>query len=171
MSLTKDLESELHLHIADAHALEKSVARRLDVLIAATSDADLRKAFGRHRSETLEQIRRLEARLEAHHEEPSKLKEASRQLGAFLSALGDLVSEDKPVEHARETYLIEHLEISTYEILERIALRAGDPETAQVAVQNRAEEEAMAGVIGANWDRLVDEMLAEKGILEQAIGP
>jgi ferritin-like metal-binding protein YciE len=92
-------------------------------------------------------------------------------LGAFLSSLRDLVRDDKPARNAREAFVIEHLEISTYEVLERIALRAGDNETAQVALQNRSEEEAMARIIVASWDRLVDQTLAEKGLLEQSIGP
>jgi|SRR4051794_1863509 len=171
MSLTKDLESELHLHMAEAHALEKAVLRHLDLLIATTEDADLRKSLRQHRTTTREQISRLEARLKAHHEAPSTLKDMSKQFAAFLSSLRDLVRDDKPVENAREAFVIEHLEISTYETLERVALRAGDGETAQVALQNRAEEEAMAGIIAASWDRLVDQMLAEKGILSQAIGP
>ena len=170
-SLTKDLESELHAHMADAHALEKSILRHLDVLITTTEDDALRKALRHHHSVTLEQIARLEARLRAHHEAPSALKGMSRQFGAFLSSLRDLVRDDRPAENAREAFVIEHLEIGTYEVLERIALRAGDSETAQVALQSRAEEEAMVGVIVASWDRLVDQMLAEKGILSQSIGP
>ena len=170
-SLTKDLESELHLHMADTHALEKSVLRHLDVLITATEDDDLRKALRQHRAVTLDQIARLEARLKAHHETRSAVKDMGRQFAAFLSALRALVREDKATENAREAFLIEHLEISAYEVLERVALRAGDSETAQVALQSRAEEEAMAGVIVASWDRVVDQMLAEKGLLSQSIGP
>jgi ferritin-like metal-binding protein YciE len=171
MSLTKDLESELHIHMSNAHALEKTVLRHLDILMTAAGDDELRRALRRHRSETQEQIARLEQRLKAHHESPSTLKEVSQQFAAFLSSLRDLVREDKPVENAREVFVIEHLEIGTYQVLERIALRAGDPETAQVALQNRAEEEAMAGIIVASWDRLVDHTLADKGLLAQSIGP
>jgi ferritin-like metal-binding protein YciE len=170
-SLTKDLESELHIQMAEAHALEKSVVPQIDVLIATTTDDEFRKALRHHRTETLEQISRLEGRLKAHHEAPSPLKDMSRKLGAFLSSLRDLVRDDKPARNAREAFVIEHLEISTYEVLERIALRAGDNETAQVALQNRSEEEAMARIIVASWDRLVDQTLAEKGLLEQSIGP
>lgn len=171
MSLTKDLESELHIHMSDAHALEKGVLPQLDVLIATTDDDDFHRALRRHRTETLEHIARLEARMAAHSLRPSAIKTTSKRLAAFLSSLGELVSEDKPAENAREAFVIEHLEISTYEVLERIALRAGDSETAQVAMQNRSEEEAMAGIIVASWDRLVDQMLAEKGLLSQSIGP
>jgi ferritin-like metal-binding protein YciE len=171
MSLTKDLESELHLQISDAHALEKSALRHLDVMVATTADDEMRKALRRHRSETLEQIARLEERLRAHHEAPSTFKEVSREFTAFVSALAGLVREDRPARNAREAFVIEHFEISAYEVLERVALRAGDPETAQVALQNRSEEEAMARIIVASWDRLVDQTLAEKGLLSQSIGP
>jgi ferritin-like metal-binding protein YciE len=171
MSLTKDLESELHLQMSNAHALEKAVVRHLDALIATTNDDELRRAFHQHRTVTLEQIERLEARLRAHHEGPSALKDISRQFAAFLKSLRDLMSDDKPAKNAREAFVIEHLEIGTYEVLERVALRAGDAETANVALQNRAEEEAMARIIVASWARLVDQTLAEKGLLAQSIGP
>ena len=56
------------------------------------------------------------------------------------------------------------MEIATYQLLERIAQRAGDEETAEAARQSRAEEEAMAKKIEANWDRFAELSLQEAGI-------
>ena len=60
--------------------------------------------------------------------------------------------------------LRDHLEIATYEILERVANLAGDADTAEVARRNSADEEAMVGKIAANWDRVVDLALREQGV-------
>src|SRR3954447_22534541 len=170
MSLTKDLESKLHQYLAETHALEKHALRQLDFLVSATNDDQIRAALKEHRTETLRQIARLEARFEAHYQEPSELKDVGAQFSGFFKALRSMVGEDRPVKLARDIYVTEHLEIATYEVLEQLALLAGDPETARVARQNRAEEEAMANKIAAAWDRVVDEMLAEERLEDQAAG-
>jgi ferritin-like metal-binding protein YciE len=171
MSLTKDLESKLHEYMSRAHSLEKQVLRQLDLMVAATNDDQLRMALVRHRAETQQHIARLEARFDAHYQEPSDLRDARAQFAAFFKALANMIGEDRSAKNATDAYLTEHLEIAVYELLEGLALRAGDPETARVARQNRAEEEAMASTIAASWDRVVEDMLAEERLLAQAPRP
>jgi ferritin-like metal-binding protein YciE len=165
-----ELESKLHEYLVDTHAMERIVLRQLDALIKATEDELFRAALKRHKLETLEQIARLDARLEEHYEDPSAIKEMTAPFVAFFTALRETLGSEKPVRHAKDAFVIEHLEIAAYEILERLAEAAGDTETSKVARQNRAEEEAMARTIAASWDRIVEETLREEGALAQATG-
>jgi ferritin-like metal-binding protein YciE len=171
MSLTKDLESKLHDYMIRAHAVEKQVLRQLDLTVNATKNQELLALMRRHRAETKDHIARLEMRFSAHHIDQSDLREAGAQIAGVVKAVTNLVGEDKPAKHAIDAYVIEHFEIAVYDVLERLALRAGDPETAQVATQNRAEDEAMASSVKTAWDVVVDAMLLEERLLEQVTGP
>lgn len=170
MPVPPELESKLHEYLTDTRAMEKTVLRQLDALISATEDELFRAALKRHKLETEQQIARLDERLEAHYEDPSEIKEMTGQFVAFFKALRETLGGDKPARHAKDAFVMEHLEIAAYEILERLAEAAGDPETSRIARQNRAEEEAMARTIAANWDRTVEETLREGGMLAQATG-
>jgi ferritin-like metal-binding protein YciE len=79
----------------------------------------------------------------------------------MLKGAVDSVRGDKPGKNARDGFVTEHAEIAAYELLERLAIRAGDTETAEVARQNRVDEEAMAEKIAASWDHVLDLTLAD----------
>jgi ferritin-like metal-binding protein YciE len=168
MSPTVDIDTKLHDYLHDAHAMEKSVLRQLDSLIGTTRDELLRSALEHHQALTNKQIARLEERLDAHNEDPSAPGDVGAEFTAFFRALGNILRGDKPVRNARDLFVAEHLEIAAYEVLERLALSARDPETARVARENRAEEEEMARTVSDSWDRVVDEMLADEHLLAQA---
>jgi ferritin-like metal-binding protein YciE len=57
----------------------------------------------------------------------------------------------------------EHMELAAYELLGRVADRAGDAPVRDMAAQIGAQERAMADRLGERWDRAVDASLREKG--------
>src|SRR5918911_4457106 len=158
-------QEQLISYIEDAHALEQHVKVALDALISAAPDVpELQDPLRHHREETDEHLARLEQRLEAYGEKPSKAKDAGMLFGAAgLGALTKL-RKDNAGKAARDGYTAEHLEIAAYQLLERVAARAGDDETAEVARRNRAEEEAMARVIDSSWDLALDMSFEQEGL-------
>jgi ferritin-like metal-binding protein YciE len=163
---TKEKQAEaakqgLVKHIDEAYAMEQNVLRMLDGMISTTKDAQMRRDLQQHKRETERQAKRLKKRLEAHDAEPSMVKEAGGVLGAVMKGVVDMARPDKPGRNARDGFATEHMEIASYELLERVAKRAGDSETAAVARENRKEEREMARKIAGSWDKVVDLTLKE----------
>jgi ferritin-like metal-binding protein YciE len=117
-----------------------------------------------HKEETERHEQRLRDRLDAIGAGTSTRKEAQTIATALMKGAADQVRGDQAGKNARDGYVSEHMEIAAYQLLERLAERAGDSETAEVDRQNRADDEAMAQKIDANWDMFLDLTLAENEI-------
>ena len=151
-------------YIENAHAMETNVLQMLDSMIRTTKDKQIKRDLQLHKRQTQRHEERLRERLEKLGRAPSTRKEAQSMIGALMKGVGDQVRGDKAGKNARDGFVTEHMEIAAYELLERLAERAGDTRTATVARQNKREEEAMAKKIAAKWDKYVDLTLAEEGI-------
>ena len=158
------IDEKLVEYIDDAYAMEQNVLRMLDGMIATTKDQQMRRLLERHKKETERHAHRLLERLHEHGAPPSALKEAGGVVGALMKGVADKARGDKPGRNARDGYATEHMEIASYELLERVAKLAGDSETAAVARKNREEEEAMARAIAAKWKKVVELTLKEEDI-------
>jgi ferritin-like metal-binding protein YciE len=158
------LEDRLTKHIDEAYAMEQNVLRMLDAMIETTEDEEIVSELRGHKLETERHADRLRQRLEAHGASPSMVREATGIMAALMKSVVDMVRQEKVGRNARDGYATEHLEIASYQLLERIAERAGDTETADVARQNRADEETFAKKIEANWDRFAELSLKEEGV-------
>jgi ferritin-like metal-binding protein YciE len=162
--MTHHLKDQLTQHIDEAIAMEQNVLRMLDGMIETTEDEEIKEELRQHKLETERQSDRLRARLEAHGSQPSVVREAGGILGALMKSVADVARSEKAGRNARDGYATEHMEIASYQLLERIAQRAGDEETAEVARQNRGEEEQMAKRFEERWDRFAELSLEEHGI-------
>jgi ferritin-like metal-binding protein YciE len=160
-AMTTQFENQLVKHLDEALAMEQSVLRMLDSVIYGMDDPEAKDALRHHKLDTERHIDRLQERLEAHGVTPSLVREAGGILAAMMKSVLDLTRGEKAARGARDAYATEHLEIASYQLLERIAVRAGDEQTAEVARQNRADEERMAAWIDGNWDRFVELALTE----------
>jgi ferritin-like metal-binding protein YciE len=160
------LRKKLIEYVQNVHAMEQNVLLMLESMIVTTKDKEIVEMLRQHKVETRRQERLVHERLKALG--GLGLASTGKDLAAIAAAqakgVADLWRTDKATRNARDAFVTEHLEMAAYELLERLADRAGDSETAEVARTNRAEEEAMAVRIASNWDRFLDLTLAEEGI-------
>ena len=161
---SQQLEEQLVKHIDEALAMEQNVLRMLDGMIQTTDDPEIKEELRHHKLETERHADRMQQRLQAHGASPSMIKEAGGIAGALMKSVLDLARSDKAGRNARDGYATEHLEIASYQLLERIAQQAGDEETAEAARENRKDEEAMAKKLDAHWDKFAQLSLKEQGV-------
>src|SRR5215211_3132557 len=128
------LQQKLADYVEDAHAMEQNDLKMIDSMISTTDDPDVKQMTEEHE-------RRLRERLEAMGRGTSTRKQAQAVGAALLKGVGDMARGDKAGKNARDGYMAEHLEIAAYQLLERLAQKAGDTQTAEVARQNRSDEE------------------------------
>jgi ferritin-like metal-binding protein YciE len=164
IDVTQELKNQLVKHIDEALAMEQNVLRMLDSMVNTTDDPEIREAIRQHKVETENQVDRMQRRLDAHGASPSTVREAAGIAQALMKSVVDVARSEKAGRNARDAYATEHMEIASYQLLERIAQRAGDEETAAAARASRAEEESMAKVIDANWDKFAELSLREAGV-------
>jgi ferritin-like metal-binding protein YciE len=160
----RDLEKQLVKYLADAHAIENQALQLLEKGQRIAGDSQLEHLYREHFAETQEQQRLVEQRLEAHDAEPSRIKDAAMRLGALNWGGFFAAHPDTPGKLAAFAYAFEHLEIASYELLNRVAQRAGDNATVQTAERICNEERVAAQKIEGAFDRAVQASLGAQGV-------
>jgi ferritin-like metal-binding protein YciE len=141
--MTHTLESELVKHLSDAYSLEQQALAQLRTAPRRAGHRELDSAFRVHLAETEVQSEMVRERLEAHGASPSKIKDAVMALGGKAFVLFARVQPDTPGKLAVHAYSYEALEWAAYDLLMRMARRAGDPESVSYARTIRDQEGAM----------------------------
>ncbi|HEU5251823.1 MAG TPA: DUF892 family protein [Solirubrobacterales bacterium] len=146
-----DLGAKLDTYLADVHALEGQSQKLLEKSAGMDLPEALRTAFERHLAETEGHLEKIERRLDERGATPSALKDAALRLGALNWGVFFAAQPDTPAKLAGFAYAVENLEVAAYELLLRVARRAGDEETVAVAESILAEEKAAAEAVADQW--------------------
>src|SRR3954451_21891182 len=153
------LDDQLVKYLTDAHSIEEQALAQMRSAPDLAEDARLAKAFKEHEAETERHERLVRERLEAHDAKPSRLKDAVMAVGGKGFVLFARSQPDTDGKLATHAISYEHLELASYELLMRVAQRAGDTETADVPGAILDEERAMSERLGASFDGTVDASL------------
>jgi ferritin-like metal-binding protein YciE len=159
-----DLLDQLSTYLADAHAIEEQSIQLIQRAPKLVDDAALGHLFEEHLVETREPSELVEERLAALDGSPSKLKDAALRLGALNWSELFHAQPGTPGKLAAFAYVFEHLEIGGYEQLKRVALRAGDEDTARVCDGILAQERQAAGSLADAFDWAATVSLRAVGV-------
>jgi UDP-glucose 4-epimerase len=147
------IEGQLGSYLADAHAIEQQALQLLEAAPKLVEDEQLGGVFAQHRSETEQHEQLIRERLEARGATPSKAKDAALRFGGLNVGAFFAAQPDTEAKLTGFAFAFEHLEIASYELLARVAGRAGDEETVAVAKRIRDEERRAAKNLASSWDR------------------
>jgi ferritin-like metal-binding protein YciE len=150
--MARELEEQLVKYLTDAHAMEVQALAQMRAAPKIAGDPKVADAFRAHERETERHEALVRGRLDAHDASPSKLEDLLGRLSGKGFVLFAKLNPDTPGKLAAHAFSYEHLELATYDMLERVAERAHDEATVRVAREIRADEEAMAERIAGFWD-------------------
>ena len=155
------LEGALVSYLADAHAIEMQAVSLLERAAGIAGDPMFVEVYELHLEQSREHAASVERRLKAHDATPSTLKDAAD--AARRPELERVLprAPDTPGKLAAFAYAFEHLEIAGYELLARVARRAGDEHTSDMCAAILTQERAAAGAIAGTFERAADASLAE----------
>jgi ferritin-like metal-binding protein YciE len=159
-----DVARRLDKYLADAHAIEQQAVKLLEKAPKLAAADELASAFEEHLAQTRRHAELVEQRLQARGGGPSAIKDAALRLGALNLGLFLKAQTDTPAKLAAFAYAFEHLEVAAYELLKRVAARAGDEQTAAVADEILFDERAAAGRIHSLFEHALEASLEVAGV-------
>jgi ferritin-like metal-binding protein YciE len=158
----RTLGDQLTKYLADVHSIEVQALAQLEAAPDIAHDDVLATAFREHAAETRDHERLVREQLEQRGADPSTLKDVVGRVGGWAMIAFAKLNPDTPGKLTAHAYSYEHMELAAYELLARVASRAGDQAVVEMAGRIAAQERAMAQRLAASFDRAVDASLADK---------
>jgi ferritin-like metal-binding protein YciE len=157
----RPIEEQLVKYLTDVHSIEEQALTQLRRAPEIAGDPQLTGIFAEHEGETERHESLVRARLQHYAETPSTVKDLAGKAGGLGMVFFARSQPDTPGKLTAHAYSYEHLELAAYELLRRVAERAGDAETAETAAELAGEEAAMAARLAQSFDRAVDASLRD----------
>jgi ferritin-like metal-binding protein YciE len=147
------LDATLLTYLRDVHALEGQAVKLLKAGAERVDDERLELAFRDHLEETERHLERIEGLLEERGAGPSLVKDTTLKAGGLSLSAFFGAQPDSTTKLAGFAFAFEHLEVAAYELLQRVAARAGDEGVVATAEEILAEERRAAERVAESWDR------------------
>ena len=159
--MTNNLKEQLIKYLTDAHSIEQQALVQMKAAPKIAGDPQIAAAFEQHETETEEHRRLVDERLSALGASASTVKDAAGAATGLGFGLFAKLQPDTPGKLVTHAFSYEHMELAAYDMLARVAERAGDVETAQVARRIEEQERAMAARLEGLFDRAVEASLRD----------
>jgi ferritin-like metal-binding protein YciE len=160
----EEIEELLVTYLKDANAMEHQSLQTLEAAVKVAGDPQLEALYKGHVRETAEHVSIVEGLLEEHDSSGSKLRDLAARATALGIGLGVAAQPDTPAKLLTVAFAFENFEIASYELLRRVAERAGDSETVGAVDRILVNERQAAEKLAASYDLA----LQASGILEGA---
>jgi ferritin-like metal-binding protein YciE len=154
-----ETQQELVKFLQDSHAMEQQSLQTLQAAVKVAGDPQLESLYQGHIMETQGHLSLLEQRLEAHGASRSMLKDLGGRLTAAQLGVGVVSDSDTPAKLVAVAYGFEHFEIAMYELLKRVAEKAGDPDAVEMADKILVNERQAAEKLAASYDLALERSL------------
>jgi ferritin-like metal-binding protein YciE len=159
----RSLGEQLVKYLTDVHSIEEQALTQMRRAPEIAGDPEISEAFTQHLHETERQEERVRELLDAADAKPSKIKDVAGRAGGMGMLLFAKFQPDTPGKLVAHAFSYEHMEVAAYELLRRVADRAGSAEAAATARDIGEEERRMAGRLESLFDRAVDASLRDVG--------
>jgi ferritin-like metal-binding protein YciE len=150
--MAHDWNSDLVSYLRDAHAMEEKSLQTLQAALLIAGDPQLESLYQGHIVETQRHLELLKERLEAHGTSRSLLKDLGGRLAAVGVGVGLVAQPDTPAKLLAVAYGFENFEIASYELLRRVAERAGDTDAVEMVDKILVNERQAVEKLAASYD-------------------
>ena len=155
----EELKQELFKLLQDAHGMEQQSLQTLQAAVLVAGDPQLESLYQGHIMETQRHLELLEERLETHEGSRSLIKDLAGRLTAAQLGAGAVADSDTPAKLVAVAYGFEHFEIAMYELLKRVAQRAGDQDAVEMADKILVNERQAAEKLAASYDLALERSI------------